>query len=275
MIKDNFNVIDTDDNKSVNDCVICIDNISLSDENLIKLECGHYYHKKCIDTWVNDNFNCPICRSVTNYKSKKIIEKEDIIINENENENKYLKIIIIMEIIFIFIILVLNIVNIMLLPKIYNFINQNYIENNNNETSNSSICITITNNDRNNIYKNTIRYDYDIYILFIFYMLYTFITPLIALGKKTYIYVIFQIIPFFLYYGCFLKMYLKIFEYLNIMKDILYCENISNKIIENEKLGKYLFWSISISYLVFNILLLYCHLKNKINRIRPNENNQI
>ena len=35
--------------------------------NIIELNCGHCFHKKCIDEWYCSNDECPICRSDIKY----------------------------------------------------------------------------------------------------------------------------------------------------------------------------------------------------------------
>ena len=34
---------------------------------IIKLECGHQFHVNCIDKWINEKYNCPLCRNEFNY----------------------------------------------------------------------------------------------------------------------------------------------------------------------------------------------------------------
>lgn len=38
-------------------CTIC-----LEDACNVPLECGHVFHKKCINTWLEENDTCPNCR---------------------------------------------------------------------------------------------------------------------------------------------------------------------------------------------------------------------
>ena len=40
------------------ECTICLSN----NKNLIKLECSHVFHHKCINEWIKINPTCPICR---------------------------------------------------------------------------------------------------------------------------------------------------------------------------------------------------------------------
>ena len=49
------------ENESNELCCICYEQI---EKNIIckKLCCGHKFHCKCIDIWLSDNYNCPICR---------------------------------------------------------------------------------------------------------------------------------------------------------------------------------------------------------------------
>jgi hypothetical protein len=42
-------------------CVICIDNIDITDLDISKIDCNHIFHKNCIDEWLNINNKCPIC----------------------------------------------------------------------------------------------------------------------------------------------------------------------------------------------------------------------
>ena len=48
-------------NKKDDFCSICQDNI---DKNVIvrKMICGHKFHQACVDKWLENNANCPICR---------------------------------------------------------------------------------------------------------------------------------------------------------------------------------------------------------------------
>ena len=50
------------DNLDKNNCNICI-NVFDNNEKIIKLNCSHYYHIKCIETWLKKHSNkCPMCR---------------------------------------------------------------------------------------------------------------------------------------------------------------------------------------------------------------------
>ena len=42
-------------------CSICLDEY-LNNDELFKLMCNHYYHKKCIIDWLTNNSSCPLCR---------------------------------------------------------------------------------------------------------------------------------------------------------------------------------------------------------------------
>ena len=42
-------------------CSICLDD---KNKNVVQLHsCGHIFHKKCLDTWLNIKPYCPLCRS--------------------------------------------------------------------------------------------------------------------------------------------------------------------------------------------------------------------
>jgi hypothetical protein len=43
-------------------CTVCLDEIK-HEEDVIFLDCNHFFHKKCIETWFKNCSNkCPICR---------------------------------------------------------------------------------------------------------------------------------------------------------------------------------------------------------------------
>ena len=45
----------------INECSICLEEFKLN-EIVITLPCSHTYHKKCMEPWLKDNNNCPLCR---------------------------------------------------------------------------------------------------------------------------------------------------------------------------------------------------------------------
>eukprot|EP00931_Biecheleriopsis_adriatica_P101806 TRINITY_DN76884_c0_g1_i1.p1 TRINITY_DN76884_c0_g1~~TRINITY_DN76884_c0_g1_i1.p1 ORF type:complete len:437 (-),score=96.96 TRINITY_DN76884_c0_g1_i1:39-1349(-) len=42
-------------------CAICLDNFQVGNE-LRKLWCSHSFHRKCVDTWLAEKDECPVCR---------------------------------------------------------------------------------------------------------------------------------------------------------------------------------------------------------------------
>lgn len=42
-------------------CTICQDNIQLDEVRCIR-KCHHYFHRTCIDTWLQESVYCPTCR---------------------------------------------------------------------------------------------------------------------------------------------------------------------------------------------------------------------
>ena len=51
----------------INDCSICLEK---NENSIIKLYCGHVFHKECIESWIKNKSNCPNCRMVINYCDK-------------------------------------------------------------------------------------------------------------------------------------------------------------------------------------------------------------
>ena len=67
------------------ECSICIDTINLKrKKNVIFLNCGHAFHKKCLQKWVKTNINqgksvgCPDCRqNIISNSYDKIVYSSD------------------------------------------------------------------------------------------------------------------------------------------------------------------------------------------------------
>ena len=45
-------------------CAICMD--ELNNDNYVKLQCTHEFHKHCIDSWFKIKLTCPNCRVLAN-----------------------------------------------------------------------------------------------------------------------------------------------------------------------------------------------------------------
>jgi hypothetical protein len=49
------------------ECSICLEDGNESgNQEFIKTDCGHKFHKKCLETWVTNNQYCPLCRAHIN-----------------------------------------------------------------------------------------------------------------------------------------------------------------------------------------------------------------
>ncbi|GBM10141.1 hypothetical protein AVEN_90140-1 [Araneus ventricosus] len=44
------------------ECPICLGTSSRQDQ-IKRLRCSHEFHQSCIDLWLNNNRNCPLCRA--------------------------------------------------------------------------------------------------------------------------------------------------------------------------------------------------------------------
>jgi len=44
------------------DCAICQDTLTSEQEGRKLNACGHWFHRSCIDTWLQGNVHCPVCR---------------------------------------------------------------------------------------------------------------------------------------------------------------------------------------------------------------------
>lgn len=63
----NYSIEKYESGKKMNDiCAICLEEFKTED-NIIRLNCSHYYHKCCVIKWFEIKYvnTCPICRSDT------------------------------------------------------------------------------------------------------------------------------------------------------------------------------------------------------------------
>ena len=65
------------------ECTICLDKIKNTDKKV--LSCNHIFHKNCVDTWLQETPNCPLCRR-RQTSSMPVIEN-DITIEDIDNED--------------------------------------------------------------------------------------------------------------------------------------------------------------------------------------------
>lgn len=49
-----------------NECIICFSKLDIKKEIL---QCGHCFHKKCINNWFKKQRTCPICRKYYHKKT--------------------------------------------------------------------------------------------------------------------------------------------------------------------------------------------------------------
>ena len=54
-------------------CSICFENVDFSNEEISVLNCGHLYHKTCVQPWLSTNPSCPECRAKVGKKG--IVQK--------------------------------------------------------------------------------------------------------------------------------------------------------------------------------------------------------
>lgn len=73
------------------DCGICLQNVEIG----TMLNCGHFYHKKCLSKWLNQGEGqkkCPVCRAVISFEEKKNATVEEAIQGlQNDPNTNYVR----------------------------------------------------------------------------------------------------------------------------------------------------------------------------------------
>ena len=59
------------------DCIIC-----LEAGDMIELDCGHQYHRRCILDWARVSPECPLCRARLDYCLLEILVVEEFLTNQ-------------------------------------------------------------------------------------------------------------------------------------------------------------------------------------------------
>lgn len=64
-----INELSLKQNEDKNECSICLEDITSKGLDKKELNCGHNYHKQCVDEWLQTNKTCPLCRTpvIVNY----------------------------------------------------------------------------------------------------------------------------------------------------------------------------------------------------------------
>ena len=77
-------------------CSICCESIDFSNEEISVLNCGHLFHQKCVQQWLDTSSTCPDCRRKVGKRGfvRKIYPKvnsvDEISYNGVSNETKTL-----------------------------------------------------------------------------------------------------------------------------------------------------------------------------------------
>lgn len=73
-----IDLFEKDDIEEDIDCLICLEKIDNYQEGKLVCGCSNKFHIDCLQNWINQNYNCPICRKGPNIQSN------------NQNNNDYI-----------------------------------------------------------------------------------------------------------------------------------------------------------------------------------------
>ena len=63
-----------------NMCSICLCGLTSSGDN-ITTTCNHVFHKECIDRWIGQSDNCPLCRKNSPIRKEPILRNRDLLVS--------------------------------------------------------------------------------------------------------------------------------------------------------------------------------------------------
>jgi RNA polymerase subunit RPABC4/transcription elongation factor Spt4 len=68
-------------------CPICLDNDQFTYKSWVKTKCSHYFHRHCIDLWLETRKVCPICiQEITDENIIIIVEEMEEMEEKEETE---------------------------------------------------------------------------------------------------------------------------------------------------------------------------------------------
>jgi hypothetical protein len=71
--------------EELTECSICLENISINFDEIIKTDCSHYFHKECLKKWfLYKSSSCPLCRK--DLSNIKINFNSNLNLNPNPNK---------------------------------------------------------------------------------------------------------------------------------------------------------------------------------------------
>ncbi|KAK9735418.1 hypothetical protein RND81_04G204800 [Saponaria officinalis] len=57
------NELQSEQGCETDDCAICYQHLLGQDDSIVKLQCSHMFHQRCISDWFKLHLSCPLCRS--------------------------------------------------------------------------------------------------------------------------------------------------------------------------------------------------------------------
>ena len=64
---------------SENICSICL--CELTSSGKLTTTCNHIFHKECINSWIERNNTCPLCRKNSPIKKKPVLRNRDLLVS--------------------------------------------------------------------------------------------------------------------------------------------------------------------------------------------------
>lgn len=84
------------------ECTICSDNDTFTYKSWVKLGCDHYFHRHCIDIWIDNksvNARCPLCR--TNIEESYNIKERMVALEKIKSSKMWILLLISVFVVFL------------------------------------------------------------------------------------------------------------------------------------------------------------------------------
>jgi hypothetical protein len=55
--------VSVDDFRAAKECCVCLAQFRYREKGVVKLKCGHVFHRTCLEPWFAEHHTCPMCRA--------------------------------------------------------------------------------------------------------------------------------------------------------------------------------------------------------------------
>jgi hypothetical protein len=55
--------VSAEDFRGAMECCVCLTQFGCRERGVVRLKCGHVFHRTCLEPWFKEHHTCPMCRT--------------------------------------------------------------------------------------------------------------------------------------------------------------------------------------------------------------------